>query len=438
MLDKEVIDLIRADKAAREAALRNGKAPAAPKQPGGSGCKPCERWDDLVLRWRKAMKWPASGEGLDKALSVMLACAASTRFIGDQLWCKILSPASSGKSELCEALAVNKDHVVAKSKIKRLFSGYRSDQAGKEDNSLIKEIQDKVLVVKDGDTLLTMPNLSEILSELRDLYDRTSRTYYGNQMGRNYEGINMTFLLCGTQSLRSIDSSELGERFLDCIIVDGMNHDLEDEIGWRVANTADRETSCEVDGTPESRDTPEKAEAKAMTGGYLGWLRQNAARLIKQVECSETALRKCQRLATFVSYLRARPAKKQREKDEKELSFRLIKQHVKLAKFLAVVLNKSCLDADVMRRVRAVALDTARGRTFELCKHLMREGPMEGHALSIATCEPAAEEGKYLHFMRRIGALTTVDGKKKGQGRRWKMSPRLEELWREAVDEEVR
>jgi energy-coupling factor transporter ATP-binding protein EcfA2 len=367
-------------------------------------CKVCTDWNTLVNAWRKAMKWT---EGLDRALSVMLAVVTSTKAIGDQLWVKIIGPAACGKSTLCEALSVNHKYVTAKSTIRGFHSGFKSDADGREDNSLICSLYDKTLVTKDGDTLLQSPNLGQILSEARDIYDRTSRTHYRNKMGKDYAGINMTWLLCGTSSLRSIDSSELGERFLDCVIVEDIDEDLEDEIGWRVANRAEREMSYEADGKPETRDGPDYVLAKQLTGGYVDYLRTNAQSLLDQVQAPEWTLRRCQKLAKFVAFMRARPSTRQEEKAEREMSFRLISQLVRLAKCVAAVLNKREIDTEVMRRVNRVAMDTARGRVMELCRVLYSTSD-NGMSLSALTYRIHYTEEKtkgLLQFLRQIGVV---------------------------------
>jgi len=187
----------------------------------------CESWKELVCAWRKAMRWT---DGLDRCLGVVLAAIVSTPLPGTQLWVKVVSPASTGKSELAEAAAVSKKYIMAKSTIRGFHSGYQTDKDGKEDNSLISKLSGKTLVTKDGDTLLRSPNLEQILSEARDLFDCVSRTHYRNKQSKDYTGIRMTWILFGTSSLRMIDSSELGERFLDCIIMEDID---ESTMSWR-------------------------------------------------------------------------------------------------------------------------------------------------------------------------------------------------------------
>jgi uncharacterized C2H2 Zn-finger protein len=403
-------------------------------------CLPCPDWRTLTTAWKKALKWTL---GLDRALSVMLASCLSTDRVGDQLWVKVIGPAACGKSTLCEALSVNKRYVLAKSTIRGFHSGFQSDRAGSEDSSLLVLVKDKTLVTKDGDTLLQAPNLGQILSEARDVYDRVSRTHYRNKMSRDYEGVSMTWLLCGTNSLRALDSSELGERFLDCVIVEDIDEGLEDEIGWRVANRADRELLHRADGKMETRDGPELVEAKRLTGGYVGHLRGNGGRLLESVSNPEWALRKCTHLAKFVAFLRARPSARQAEKAEREMSFRLISQLVRLARCLAVVLNRPAVDDAVMAQVRQVALDTARGRGLEVARHLHARGPagVPAAALAAVTCETREHEGRLLRFWAKIGVVESFRASVAGQlgeRERWRLTPRLERLYREVVDDDER
>lgn len=363
---------------------------------------PCSTWKELENAWRRAFQWTS---GHSKALSCMLAVATSTEAAGDQLWMRVVGPPASGKSVLCEALSVCKKFVLANSTMRGFHSGYKADSDGQEDVSLLAKARNKTLVTKDGDTLLQAPNLGQILSEARDVYDRVSRTHYRNKMARTYEGHNMTWLLCGTESLRSLDKSELGERMLDCIMIDDMSSEDEDEIGLRIAYRADQDVMLLSNG--KGQDSPEITKAKRLTGGYVSFLRKNAQRLLASVRASDASLRQCQRLAKFVSILRARPSVKQEEKAQRELSFRLVSQLVRLAKCLAVVMNCKTLDEEIMRRVRAVALDTARGRMLEIFAVLHEHGKagVETKGIALLTGESEEKQRTRLRFLRDIGAV---------------------------------
>lgn len=404
---------------------------------GGLACLPCYSYQQLVVPWRKALKWT---DGLDHALTVMLASVTSTKSVGDQLWIKVIGPAACGKSTLCEAISVCSKYIFAKSTIRGFHSGYRLDHGrDDEDNSLVPLIRDKTLVTKDGDTLLRSPNLPQILSEARDLYDGTSRTHYRNRTSKDYSGVHMTWLLCGTSSLRAIDSSELGERFLDCVIMDGIDNELEDEVLWRVANRAQRNVSVEADGKPDTQYPEELVQAFQLTGGYVEYLRENAADLLSQIEPSKSALVRCTKLGKFVAFMRARPSRLQEEASEREFGTRLVEQHVRLANCLAVVLNKKTLDKGVMRRVTRVATDTARGCTLDIATHLYAAGDKgaEVRGIAMATNRNDDRARRMLRFLRQIAVVepfTTQSVRGIKGNVRWRLTERVRGLYRSVLD----
>ncbi len=395
----------------------------------------CSSYRTLIVAWRKALRWT---DGLDHALAVMLASVASVKSLGDQLWIKIIGPAACGKSTLCEALSVNTEHVIAKSTIRGFHSGYKSD--GEEDNSLAALLFDKTLITKDGDTLLQSPNLPQILAEGRDIYDGTSRTHYRNKSSRDYAGLRMTWILCGTSSLRSIDSSELGERFLDCVIMEKIDEELEDEVIWRIANRADRNMALEADGKPETHYEPELVKAMQLTGGYIEWLKDNASDVLTSIETPDWALRKCTRLGKLTAFMRARPSMRQEETAEREFASRLVSQYVRLAKCLAMVLNRSKVDKMVMGRVARVAMDTSRGQTLAIA-HLLYDAGKKGaevRALQLFLSRGVEKVMVLLRFLRLIGVAETFKPRVKGVvgGARWRLTERMTELYKEVLGKE--
>lgn len=414
----------------------NGSNSKTTGEGGGLECTPCSNYTLIVGAWEKAVKWTP---GLDHAMAAMLAAVASTRTLGDQLWLKVIGPASCGKSTLCEAISLNKTYVYSKSTIRGFHSGYKTDGGGDgEDNSMIPSINGKTLVTKDGDTLLQSPNLSQILSEARDLYDCTSRTHYRNKMGKDYEGIRMTWLLCGTNSLKTIDQSELGERFLDVVIMDGIDDALEDEILVMAADQADRGLSLEADENTSTHYDPALATAMQLTGGYVNWLRENATNVLSTITMSHWAKNKCAKLGKFIAHMRARPSIRQEEVAEREFAARLVKQLVRLAKCLALVLNKRDVDAEVIARVRQVALDTSRGKTLAMASHLYdKPEGMHASTMSMYVSLPEEKTKALLRFLKVIGVTELYEPDPVGgikQKPRWRLTKRMFNLYREAIE----
>ena len=389
------------------------------------GCRPCETWDKVRNSWRKALKWT---HGLDHGLASCLACISSTGMLGDQLWLKLIGPASSAKSTLAEAFSVNKKYVLAKSTFRGFHSGYQTDRSGKEDNSLLKEVDNKTFIIKDGDTLLQSPNRDQILSEGRDIYDGVSRTHYRNKMSKDYENMRMTWILCGTSSLRAIDSSELGERFLDCVIMHRIDEDIEDEILWRKVNQAEAHVNIETNGESVTHQSPEMLEAMELTGGYINWLRESAARIMPSITMCDTAKRQCVDYGKFVAFMRARPSERQQEEAERELAARLVSQHTRYAKCVSLALNRPKVDQIAMERTRQICMDTARGNVLKLTNAIYKAGPLgkqaEGLIFDVNLTD--GELRKLLRFMKDIRIIRGHEHKSR---RSWVLTPRFKALY---------
>ena len=389
-------------------------------------CTECSDYKTLVNSWRKALKWTS---GLDHALSVMLACVSSTRLIGDQLWIKVIGPAACGKSTLCEALSTNDKYVLAKSTFRGFHTGYKDANSQGKDISLTNRLRNMTFITKDGDTLLQSPNLEQILSEGRDLYDCVSRTDYRNAVANDYHGVRMTWILAGTSSLRRIDSSELGERFLDVVIMHGIDVEVERSIMWRVVNRADRNVAMEANGKPETQHDPDLLVAMGLTGGYVGWLRENACRVIGGITLSDDAKWRIVDLGLLVAYMRARPSKLQEENAEREFGSRLVSQLTRLAKCLAFVLNKTEVDDEVMGRVQQVALDTARGRTLSIVSVIYHdEGETTVKSLCAMTHMNNSECRGLLRFLSQIGAVQKYRSEEGGE--RWRLTKEMNRLYK--------
>lgn len=406
----------------------------------------CKSWNDLHKTWLKAMKWT---EGLDRALSIMLACILSTKRVGDQLWVKIVGPPSCGKSSLADALVIARNYVVSVSTFRGFVSGYQSDREGTEDNSLISRVRDKTMITKDGDTLMKSPDVERILSEARNVYDRNISTSYRNKRSEDYQQLDITWILCGTPQLKALDKSELGQRFLDCVIMEDIDPDLEDDVVWRIVNRATREIATGTNCKADSRTSGEMLLAMQMTGGYVNWLREHGEELLGDAEnmMGESILRRIARLGIFTAYMRARPSITGDESAaNREFGGRLASQLTRLAACLCVVLNRKTVDDEVMRRVTQTALDTSRGHTLEIVKWLYKHGQegLEANSLAVYTNHTPAEERKLLRFLRKIEAVETFSPqeidigvrkiKRMSSNPRWRLTPRLQSLYESVYD----
>ena len=382
--------------------------------------KSCDDYAEMVKAWSRAMKW---SEGLDSALAVMLASSMSTQFVGEQLWFKIIGPPSCGKTSLMEGLATAKKWYLSKDTIRGFHSGYKHESG--KDVSLADMVRGMTLGTKDGDTLLRAPNLKQILAEARALYDRVSRTNYRNDVNREYMGHRMTWHLAGTSALREIDDSELGARFLDVVVMDLISDEFESAVGMSAAYQEARNMLILSDGKPESQYPEEVANAMALTGGYLDFLRSNALEIAKTVTVSDRVLERCNRFGKFIAYMRARSSRDRDETPDREFSPRLVKQLTRLAIAMAGVLNRTSVDDEVMARVHKVVMDTSRGSTIILVK--MLEGMPQGievRGLAVRLHMNDDKLRQQLRFLRTIGVMETDTANK-----RWRITPQVSRLY---------
>lgn len=391
-------------------------------------CAECESWPKLLNSWKKALQWM---DGLEKTLAVMLCAPLSTKAVGDQLWIRVISPAGSAKSALCAAISTNKKYCKAVSTFKGFYSGYMDDKEGKEDFSLLHQLRDKTLVMKEGGVLLELPNLAEVLAQARDIYDRSANSSFKNKASRDYDSLNITWILCGTSALHALDQSDLGERFLTCTLLDEIDEDVEDDVLWRVANRADRSMSHEANGSMETQHEPAMLRAMQLTGGYVAYLRQNAQELLSAFELTDEVKREVIHFAKFTAFMRARPSKKQDEvKAEREFAARLVSQMIRLTKCLTVVMQRPNADAEVLRRVQQVAMNTSKGRTLNIVEKLHEVGE---HGLSVSKCSQEVGRGevevrRMVKFLYDIKAVCLVPGGGK-PSKRYCLTPTMERLY---------
>jgi hypothetical protein len=354
--------------------------------------------------------------------------------MGEQLWFKIIGPPSCGKTTVLEGLSINKQYVFSKDSIRGFYQGWKSEDGS--DLSIAAMANRMTLATKDGDTLLKSPNLSQILSEARGLYDRVGRTHYRNAVMNEYEGHRMTWLLAGTKSLREIDASELGTRFLDCVVMDDIDDEFEDEVMWRAVNQEAEAMMAESNGDPDNHHPEALTRAMKMTGGYLSYLRENVVDLLSRVESPPEDRRTCAAYGKFTAYMRARPVRGVDDNEvDREFGARLGKQMARLAHVLAVTLNSPGLSGEPMRRVRKVALDTSRGKTLDLVYAIYESGE-EGRAaksLCVEVGQGQADCRRMLRFLRRLGVIKSF--KREGHsGEFWILSPMFTRLYRKVME----
>jgi hypothetical protein len=353
-----------------------GKAAAsAPSSTPRLETLPCTSWADLVAAWKATFSW---SDPLDITLSTLIATNLSTRFLGDQVWVRILGNAGSGKTTLCSAMKVFEQGVFSVSQFTGVHSG---DKSSGGDAGLIPHINGKSFIINEGDTLLKNPNRDKLMSDLRDLHAGFASNLFMNGVRYIYEGIRTTVILAGTSRLRELNSSSLGDRFLDCNIYDQRSRTEERQLvrnDLRVKmRTFLQQSNCEA----TTQDSPERIRACQLTGGYLEYLHATVNDKLRNLKDSTEFSDSCETLGDLIAHMRSQPHDDETPV-EKEVHFRLSSQIAKLGVFQAIVLGRQ-LDGEVLRRLAKVSHNTCHGINYDISNKLWELSALDATSLEM-------------------------------------------------------
>lgn len=400
---------------------------------------PCETWADCEASWADAMQW--RGE-LSDATAVLLAIATSTKQAGNQLFLDLVGAPGSAKTTLCRGLLVS-DSCIHLENMTKLVSGYKLPDDPDKDCSFLARANGKTWITCEFDTVLTSPEYTQLMGKIRRIFDgETTATYGNSDKDRIYSSLRTPWIRAGTHRMMDHDQSQLGDRFMRYIIGDPTGDEKRSIV--RAALRSERAALVETaNGAASSIFDPKIRRAHGLTGGYVDWLRANAEDKLACVDVPIAAEDYCIDLAELSADLRARPNEDKRRletHDTKELPTRLARQNIRLATCLAVVFNRTIVDANVLRIVRKVALDTAFGHSRNIVEWLCSPNPkadyapyqeaggLQNQALRGWTGMSEERLSKYLGFLRKIDVLELREVRQMGSA--WVLTNRVYDLYR--------
>ena len=196
-------------------------------------------------------KWYHVTQALKDGLDIEMACLfASKMALRPAPWVYMVGPSSTGKSMLVESLdALDETVFLSEVRGTTLVSGF-SVQGG-ADPSMLAKFNDfgngaskSVLLV--GDMSVTMSQGSEevmrVQALLRDISNGRLFAAYGNGVIRDYKKLHVSILAGVTMEVWRIDTPEMGERFVKCIICRSSGREKDDKLAAEkaVRNTPHR------------------------------------------------------------------------------------------------------------------------------------------------------------------------------------------------------
>lgn len=406
-----------------------------------------ELWKDYeaTLHCTQAMRY---------TLAVMLATVTSTKFPPEgQLFLRVRGPAGSGKTTLAEAISAAREYVSPKSVLTGFHSGfidYGPDGEPRKDASLLNRMNGKCVIMKDADTLLSSANSGRIMSELRDIFDGTSRSEYRNKAGDDFENLNITFILCGTRSLLQMDSTHLGARFLDIeIMKDGEDHKPYLSRASTNAYSSMVEFMKARSRPAGESDDPLPASKsyflKQVTYGFIKYFEEHFNEL-RPPEISPAVQSRIEAMAQLVAFMRARVERSGRSDDilyrhAIEVPTRLAQQLTRLPFCLALILGKQTIDDEVLDITRKVMIDTSVGFQYEIAEQLADPANKQGMSalqlsralsLSESTIRRVADDMLELDILQPF-STSNNSGQRGRNSHLLQFTPVMREVWNLAM-----
>lgn len=287
-------------------------------------------------------------------LEIAIATYIANHFSSDPLWLFIIAPSSSAKTEIILTLSKMDDiHFLSDLTDKTLASGFK--EGG---HSLLNRLNNKIICMKDFTTVLSMrqERQSEILAQLREIYDGKFDKEWGNGAKINWQG-KIGFIAGVTPVIDQTYATyqALGERFI------------------QVRMNAVDEMKC---AKMAMENSEKESNHRQEIAGLMKELLEGILTALVMPEIDTTTYDRLAALATIC--VRARTAIKRdrysREFDyvpEPEAPPRLAKQLALLARGLAVLRGRQIVNQEDFKTVYRVAIDCLPRNRAKLLTFLM-------------------------------------------------------------------
>lgn len=339
----------------------------------------------------------------DEVLQVMFGAALANKLQGDPIWLFLVAPPGGSKSELLSSLS--KSPLVESTTSltpHSLVSGAHNFNG--QDPSLLPKLNNRILVIKDFTTILSMHYSSrdEIFGVLRDAYDGRTEKTFGTGLKRAY--VSHFGIIAGVTPVIEefgVVHQSLGERFLKYRINTGQKTLSEaDRIRRALQNinkeNAMRDELCLIGSRCLSKPIP----------NTLPTIPNEIFEYIINIAQATAMMRGVVGRDRYTQQVMYKPAT--------EVGTRLAKQLAKLCLGISIYLDKSVVDWSVYKTVRKVALDTAPDRIEEVIRQLWITCPKQTDAvttgevsskthLPTATCFRLLQDLELLRLVNRIG-----------------------------------
>lgn len=295
----------------------------------------------------------------DLIIEIPLACVVANLFNQMPLWMMIIAPPSSAKTEVLLPLSnLSIGHMISKVTPQTFISGWGANKDSKEGCLLHKltNTGKKFVVMKDFTTILEMrpDTRSEIIAQLREIYDGKLAQAYGNGKEITWEG-KLGFLAGVTNKIdcHSQINSMLGERF----------------INFRPTFSDRKKISLQAIKNSSSMQEQRNSLTKVVSEFFM------AIDPNKEVHIHEDYVKIVSELADFTAILRTGVYRDGWDHSVKfhpspETPARLAQQFILMLKSLAIVRGMDSVTQSEISVIKRIACDSAISERVKLLKIL--------------------------------------------------------------------
>lgn len=346
-------------------------------------------------------------------LEVMFGTVLANRIQGDPLWMFLVAPPGGMKTELLMSLNTCPLITTTTSITPHTLVSGGNIANGGGDPSLVPKLDERVLVIKDFTTIMSMNSTAkdEIFGILRDAYDGKTEKQFGNGICRSYES-RFGILAGVTPAIEQFNSnSVLGERFLKYRMKGSSNS----------SRNAIKQALKNIGGENSIRDNLIKTAYRV--------LNRDVTSIPK---LTDEAVERITLLAQLVARLRGVVSREKytnqvTSKPCSEVGTRLAKQLAKLAIGISLYKRESIISDTTYNTITKVAIDTAPDRVEEVVKQLFINEPNEWKSTAQIS-ELVKFPQDTVRFVLQDLMLLKIIIKKKGVRGDWRLSGRIIKL----------